>query len=500
MLKINNLTITTLKGRILFRSFSFVLNDGDKTALIGEEGNGKSTLLKILAGNDVSDYVTYTGNITSDGLIGYLPQQINAEENVTVLEYILNGREINYSRLYDMYRITGIDSEMAENRLLNTLSGGEKVRAAIARLMYDDPDILLLDEPTNDLDLPTLIWLEEFIRNTAKAILFISHDETLLRNCADSILHVEQLKKKQESKVTFSSESYDDYYRRRIHNIDRTNQIARKEKAELNRQLERYRQIYQKVEYRMATISRGDPHGGQLLKKKMHSLKAQGRRFDEKEKNLTEKYEPEEAINVFFERLPSVNSSRIILDLHLETLQIGDRILSGNIDLHVRGADKICIIGRNGSGKSTLLKKISEILSEKKDISVGYMPQNYREVLDYGMTPVQYLTSICQDRSRCQSLLGAMKYTTEEMEHLIDDLSEGQKCKLLLAGLILQKSEVLLLDEPTRNLSPLSNPEIRRILNEYNGCIIAVSHDRQFINEVCDHIYELDEDGLKLVE
>ena len=128
------------------------------------------------------------------------------------------------------------------------------------------------------------------------------------------------------------------------------------------------------------------------------------------------------------------------------------------------------------------------------------MPQNYREVLDYGMTPVQYLTSICQDRSRCQSLLGAMKYTTEEMEHLIDDLSEGQKCKLLLAGLILQKSEVLLLDEPTRNLSPLSNPEIRRILNEYNGCIIAVSHDRQFINEVCDHIYELDEDGLKLVE
>lgn len=367
------------------------------------------------------------------------------------------------------------------------------------KLLYGDPDILLLDEPTNDLDLKTLIWLEEFITNCPKGIMFISHDETLLNNCATGILHLEQLKKKQEPKITYSAESYENYHSRRSHNIDKTNQIARKEKAQLRKQLEKYRQIYQKVDHRQATISRQDPHGGFLLKKKMHAVKSLGRRLQQEEENLTQKYEPEEAINIFFEDI-DINPNKIILDIHLDELRAGNKLLSENINLYVRGDDKICIIGDNGSGKTTLMKLLLQELGQRTDIKVGYMSQNYYEILDYGISPVSYLREICDDRSKVQSLLGSLKFTTEEMTHNISELSEGQKCKIILAGLILGKCNVLLLDEPTRNLSPLSNPEVREMLINYGGCIIAISHDRLFIDEVCDKVYLLTMNGLEKIE
>lgn len=500
MLKVNNLTVTTLKGRKIIDNFSFVLNDKDKLAVIGEEGNGKSTLLKIMAGIDVSEYVSYTGDIISVDSVAYLPQKIDDEYlNQEVLSFITDGEEPDYQRIYELIKLTGLSADLIHDRIISTLSGGEKVKVSIMRLLYNDPDILLLDEPTNDLDLKTLIWLETFINNTDKTVMFISHDETLLSNCATSILHLEQLKKKQEPVMTYSSESYRDYHKRRQHNIDRTNQMARKEKAQLHKQLEKYRQIYQKVEHRQATISRGDPHGGFLLKKKMHAVKALGRKLEEKQGNMTKKYEPEEAINIFFEDV-SLNPDKIILDLHLDQLKVEDRILSENINLHVRGADKICIIGENGCGKTTLMKVIEENLTRRNDITVGYMSQNYYEIMDYGINPTGYLYDICEDRSKAQSLLGSLKFTSEEMTHAISELSEGQKCKIILAGLILRKCNVLLLDEPTRNLSPLSNPEVRRMLVDYGGCIMAISHDRLFIDEVCTKVYQLDRSGLTLID
>lgn len=500
MLKVNNLTVTTLKGRKIINDFSFVLNDGDKLAVIGEEGNGKSTLLKIMAGIDVSEYVSYTGDIISADRIAYLPQKIDDQYlHQDVLSFITDNEEPDYQRLYELIRLTGLSADLIHDRIVSTLSGGEKVKVSIMRLLYKDPDILLLDEPTNDLDLRTLIWLESFINNTSKTVMFISHDETLLSNCASGILHMEQLKRKQEPVITLRSQSYQEYHENRRHNIARTNQLARKEKAELNKQLEKYRQIYQKVEHRQATISRGDPHGGFLLKKKMHAVKALGRKLEEKQENMTRKYEPEEAINIFFEDV-SLNPDKIILDLHLDQLKVEDKVLSENIDLHVRGSDKICIIGENGSGKTTLMKVIKENLAERHDINVGYMSQNYHEIMDYGISPTSYLYDICEDRSRAQSLLGSLKFTSEEMTHAISELSEGQKCKIILAGLILRRCNVLLLDEPTRNLSPLSNPEVRRMLVDYGGCIIAVSHDRLFIDEVCDKVYQLDAAGLTLID
>ncbi|MBR3227586.1 MAG: ABC-F family ATP-binding cassette domain-containing protein [Erysipelotrichaceae bacterium] len=491
MLKAQNISITTHKGRKLIEDFSYVLNKGEKTALIGEEGNGKSTLLKVLAGIDVSDYVQVSGSVESKDHIAYLPQKI--DDTREVYEYILEGRD--EEEIGQVSRRMKTDLTRFKERNLQELSGGERVRVALAKVLIEDPDILLLDEPTNDLDLKTLIWLEEFIKNSDLGVLFISHDETLLRNCAEAVIHIEQLKRKAEPHITISGESYDEYQKRRTDLIDRTNQIAAKEKAELKKQLDRYRQIYQKVEHRQTIITRQDPHGGALLKKKMKSLKAQGRKLDEKKEKQTQKYEPEEAIDIFFNDV-SINPNKILLDVEIPELIVEDRILSKDIRFHMEGKDKVCIIGENGSGKTTLLKILYEKLKERPELNCAYMPQNYDEVLNMEESPQVYLERITGERTKGASLLGSLRFTTEEMTHRIADLSEGQKCKTLLAGLILSDPDVLIMDEPTRNLSPLSGPQLRKMLNEYKGAILAVSHDRSFIDEVADTVYELDEDGL----
>ena len=498
MLKTDHLTIVTHKGRVLLKDFSFVLSGSDKIALIGEEGNGKSTILKILAGLDTDSYVTYSGDICCDEHIGYLPQNIDETDlDKTVSDFI--AEDIDYNHLYSLMTRFHIDPDLISDRKMETLSGGEKVKISLLKLLYDQPDLLLLDEPTNDLDLRTLIWLEEFIKGSDQAMIFISHDETLLENCADGILHLEQLKRKSECHMTYSGMGYREYCESRDAFIQRNNMIAAKEKSQLKKQMDRWRQIYQKVEHQQRTISRGDPHGAALLKKKMHSVKAQGRILETRKENLRKEYEPEEAIDIFFEDV-DINSGKVILDLHLDELKVSDRILSRNIDLKVLGKDKICLIGDNGSGKTTLIRMIADDLLIRDDIKAGYMPQNYYEVMDYSLTPVQFLWDGADmaQRAKVQSFLGALRFTTEEMSHKIADLSEGQKCKILLISLILDRCDVLILDEPTRNLSPLSNPIIRKILNDYKGTIISVSHDRKFIDETADKVYELSENGLRL--
>ncbi|MBR3168460.1 MAG: ABC-F family ATP-binding cassette domain-containing protein [Erysipelotrichaceae bacterium] len=498
MFNINHLTIETLKGRILLKDFSFTLNPGDKIALIGEEGNGKSTLLKILAGINVDDYVRWSGNIYTNEKVVYMPQSLSAEELQTgVLDYI-DGTDPDFGEIYSLAADLQIDPALLSNeRRMVSLSGGEKVKIALLKLLYAKPDILLLDEPTNDLDLQTLIFLEEFIRQCRQSVLFISHDESLLENCSTGILHLEQLKRKSEARITFSGENYKEYSAHRRQWIDKTNQKAAKEKSELHKQLEKYRRIYQKVDHAQRTISRQDPHGGQLLKKKMHAVKALERNLETKKENMTKKFEPEEAIDIFFEPLRT-NPQRIVLDHHWDQLKAGDRILSQDFDLIVKGRDKIVIIGSNGCGKSTLLREIAALLQES-GLKTAYMPQNYEEMLDYSKTPVDHLSAF-ESRVKAGLMLGALKFTAEEMTHRIAALSQGQRCKLLIASLILQKAEVLLLDEPTRNLSPLSNPEVRKILQDYQGCIIAVSHDRAFIDEVAEKVFLLDPEGLHLLD
>ena len=443
MLQVKNLTITHRKdNRVLLEKFNLVLNNGDKCAIIGEEGNGKSTLLKLTV-------------------------------------------DLFYS-----------EQKMGE------LSGGEKIKLQLARLMLMRPDVLLLDEPSNDLDIDSLHWLEGFINSTGIPVLYISHDETLLENTANKIVHLEQLRRKQECKYTVEKAGYRDYVDRRISGLAHQEQVARKERAEFEKQQEKFRQIQQKVEHAQNVISRQDPSGGRLLKKSMHRIKAYEARFEKEYENMTEIPETEDAIFIKFGEKASIPAGKIVLEYELPQLMVEDRVLAKNIFLRMKGPEKVCIIGKNGCGKTTLLRQITKEMLERKDIKVSYMPQNYEELLSLNLTPVEFLTETGEkeENSRIRTYLGSMKYTPDEMMHKIADLSGGQKAKLLLLKMSMSGSNVLILDEPTRNFSPLSSPVIRDMLKKFGGAILTISHDRKYIKEVADVVYELTESGLTLFD
>ena len=496
MLEIKDLTIS-ISDRYLIKNLNLILNNGDKLAIIGEEGNGKSTLLKSILG--ICEYAEISGNINLKGnRIGYLEQSISNDKlDKSVYEFLFIDDTDYYDKINNLYKYLEIISLTDDilKQEIRTLSGGEKVKISILKLLLNEYDILFLDEPTNDLDIETLEWLEKFINNTSKPIIYVSHDETLLANTANMILHLEQIKKKTECRHTLLKIDYDTYVEQRLRKIEKQTQVARSEKREFNKQQEKLQRIMQKVEYQQNTITRADPHGAKVLKKKMHSLKSQERKLDETE--LTEVPDVEESISFSFEEVEMPRAKNII-NLNIDELKVSNKVLSKNIKLDVIGNVHLCIIGKNGVGKSTLIKIIYNELKDRNDIKVGYMPQTYDDILNNYKYVLDF---VCPNGSKdeitkARMFLGNMKFTRDEMISNIKDLSNGTKAKLFLVKLVLDKCDVLILDEPTRNVSPLSNPVIRNVLNEYKGTIISVSHDRKYINEVVNALYILTSNGL----
>lgn len=496
MLEIKDLTIS-ISDRYLIKNLNLILNNGDKLAIIGEEGNGKSTLLKSILG--ICEYAEISGNINLKGnRIGYLEQSISNDKlDKSVYEFLFIDDTDYYDKINNLYKYLEIISLTDDilKQEIRTLSGGEKVKISILKLLLNEYDILFLDEPTNDLDIETLEWLEKFINNTSKPIMYVSHDETLLANTANMILHLEQIKKKTECRHTLLKIDYDTYVEQRLRKIEKQTQVARSEKREFNKQQEKLQRIMQKVEYQQNTITRADPHGAKVLKKKMHSLKSQERKLDETE--LTEVPDVEESISFSFEKV-EIPRAKNIINLNIDELKVSNKVLSKNIKLDVIGNVHLCIIGKNGVGKSTLIKIIYNELKDRNDIKVGYMPQTYDDILNNYKYVLDF---VCPNGSKdeitkARMFLGNMKFTRDEMISNIKDLSNGTKSKLFLIKLVLDKCDVLILDEPTRNVSPLSNPVIRKVLKEYKGTIISVSHDRKYINEVVNALYILTPDGL----
>lgn len=506
MLQIKNITITHKEDlRTMIENLSFTLLPGDKAAIIGEEGNGKSTLLKLIYGEaSISDYAEYSGEILRNGKkLGYLPQELLGEEKeLTVLEFCEASENFYFQMPGELSRIAGKlglkPSFFYSSQKVGSLSGGERVKLSLARLFFDEPEILLLDEPSNDLDLETLSWLEQFICESTLPILYISHDELLLERTANKIIHLEQVERKKRPRSTVCGMGYREYLSFRLAGFAKQEQNAKKEKSELEKKLERYRKIEQKVEHRQNTNSRQDPHTGQLLKKKMHAVKAMGRRFEKEKEALTKLPEMEEAIFIRFPEEAGIPAGKTVLNYELSELKAGEEILSRGLRLLVTGPERIAIIGKNGVGKTTLLRKIAEELLVRKDIKAAYMPQNYEELLPMEKTPVAFLTRTGEKEEAVKicTYLGSMKFTREEMEYKIGHLSGGQKAKLSFLKMSMEKANVLILDEPTRNFSPLSNPVIRKMLSSFPGTVISVSHDRKYIEEVCNTVYELTQEGL----
>ena len=502
MLEINDLNIE-VNQKIIIAGLNLVLNKGDKLAIIGEEGNGKSTLLKAICG--MCDYANITGTINDRGnKIGYLEQSIsNNDLDKSVYSYLFISDEDFYNKINDYYKYVielELDDSFLERDKVKYLSGGEKIKLQLLRLLLEDADILLLDEPTNDLDMDTLFWLERFINSSRKPIMYVSHDETLLSNTANMILHLELINKKSISKYNLEKIDYDSYVEKRLNYIQKTTQVSNKEKEQYNKQQNKLNRVMQKVHHQLNTISRSDPHGAKLLKKKMKTMKSQEKRFDKME--LTEKPDVEEAINFFFE-VDSLPVKKEIINISIDKLIVGKNILANDIKLSVLGGDHIVIVGKNGCGKTSLLNIIYEELKQRQDISVGYMPQNYDSILVNYDTALDFLCDKTADKdiiSRARSLMGSMKFTSEEMIGKLSNLSGGSKAKLFIIKLIFDNNNVLILDEPTRNVSPLSNPVIRNELSKFKGVIISVSHDRKYIVEVCNLLYKMDENGLELVK
>lgn len=513
MLQIKNLNISHKKDlRVILQDFSLVLNDGDKAVIIGEEGNGKSTLLKWICDPELIDgYAQAQGErIINRERLGYLPQEFPMEEkDKTVYEFF--AQEPMFSELTpkEMGRYAKDFNLPTDfffgDQTMGTLSGGEKIKAWMIRLLMAEPTVLLLDEPSNDIDLETLKWLEEMILSWPHMILFISHDETLIENTANIVIHIEQIRRKTVSRHTVAHMSYLQYMQERQNKYDKQEQLAVSEKREKKIRDEKFRRIEQSVAYKLDTISKADRDAaGRLLKKKMKAVKSMEKRFERKDENMTQMPEKEEAI--FFklgDKSSSVPAGKTVIKYSLETLYTPDwqRVLASNIHLEIRGSEKICIIGTNGAGKTTLLRQIAEELLSRDDIRAEYMPQNYEDLLNLKMTPVDYLdkSGNKQERTRIRTFLGSLKYTADEMSHPIAELSGGQKAKVLLLKMSLSGANVLILDEPTRNFSPLSGPVIRRMLAEFPGAIISISHDRKYIEEVCASVYRLTEKGLENV-
>ena len=509
MLQLRNVTISHKKDlHLLLEDFNLTLNPGDKAVLIGEEGNGKSTLLKWIYDPSLTeDYTEAEGERICPGeRLGYLPQEMPAAgRQKTLAAYFEEAPDFWEHSPKERQRLTrelGLPEDFPQSaQLLSTLSGGELIKAQLLKLLLADPTVLLLDEPSNDLDLQTLEWLESFIRRTDKTVLFISHDEMLIERTANVVIHLEQLRKKSRPRYTVARLPYREYVRQRESAFAQQAKEAQSERRDKRIRDEKFRRIHDSVEAAQANVSRQAPSAGRLLKKKMHTVKSLERRFAREDEDMTDFPEQEEAIFFKFDTARSaMPAGKTVLELELPELKNPEgRLLARDVSLFVRGPERIGIVGKNGVGKSTLLKEIAARLLPRQDLSAAYMPQNYADSLDGSLPPLEFLCPLGDkaEQTRIRTYLGAMRYTTEEMEHPMEELSGGQRAKLLLLQSSLSGANVLILDEPTRNFSPLSGPVIRRLLSEYPGAVISVSHDRKFLGEVCTKVYELTAAGLK---
>ena len=503
MIKINHLTITQNKDLLdLVSDLNMTIHDGEKVAIIGEEGNGKSTLLRALMGEALPDF-TIRGDIQSDyQSLAYIPQKLPEDLKKKTLHdyFFLDTIDLDYSVLYRLAEELHFDSDrFASNQEIGSLSGGEALKIQLIHELSKPFAILFLDEPSNDLDLETVDWLKNQIQKIRQTVIFISHDEDFLSETADTIVHLRLVKHRKEPETLVEHLDYDRYSKQRKAHFARQSQQAANDQRTYDKTMEKHRRVKQNVETALRATK--DSTAGRLLAKKMKTVLSQEKRYERAAQAMTQKPLEEEEIRLFFSDIQLLPASKVLIQLEKEKLSIGDRVLAQELQLTVRGQEKIGIIGPNGVGKSTLLAKLQQLLSAKREISLGYMPQDYHKKLQMDLSPIAYLSQTGQkeELQKIQSHLASLNFSYPEMYNQIRSLSGGQQGKLLLLDLVLRKPNFLLLDEPTRNFSPTSQPEIRKLFATYPGGLVTVSHDRRFLNEVCSTIYRLTEHGLELI-
>lgn len=503
-------------GNIIFSNISFSVPDNARIGLVGPNGAGKTTLLKIMTGQQEPTSGQFTIN---KGLkVGYIAQENGLDEDKTIWDEMLTvfndliekNKKITkmqgqiadhpededllkrYDQLaYDFEQEGGFTyqaeiksilngfnfKENTWNKVIGTLSGGEKTRLAFVKLLLQKPPVLLLDEPTNYLDLDTLDWLEAFLKNYQGTIITVSHDQYFLDHLANQIFELNF------GELTTFKGNYSQYVKER-ELMDSQQEAAYEKQQE---KIKKEEEFIQKNLVRASTTKR-----------------AQSRRkvLDKMERIKPPKHKQKVRINFTSER-PSGKEVLIAKDL---TIGYPDKVMVSDIDFQVNKNDRVAIIGPNGIGKSTLLKTIMKKLEPKggsikygASLDIGYYDQELQS-----LDPSKTVLDTIWDRHKTmpekdvRSILASFLFTAEDIDKTVGQLSGGQKARLTLTVLSLEKDNFLLMDEPTNHLDIEAKEVLEEALDNYDGTLLFVSHDRYFINELANKIISVRDGHAKI--
>lgn len=521
MVLIQNLGVE-FSAKPLFNNVSFSINPTDKIALTGKNGAGKSTLMKIIAGLQLPS----SGNVARQGdvVIGYLPQQMDVADDTTLREEVKKvfsqeaalkreAEKVNnelasrtdyessdYLELIEHYsslqeRINIISSDNSEAEIERTLlglgfsrndfdrptcefSGGWRMRIELAKILLMRPDLLLLDEPTNHLDIESIQWLENFIRQRAKGVVLVSHDRAFMDNVTNRTIEI-SCGKIYDYKAKYSQ--YVELRKERIEQQRRAYENQQKEIADIKDFIERFR--YKPTK------------SNQVQSRIKHLEKIVPIEIDEVDNShLSLKFPPAPRSGDFPLIAEEVGKS------------FGTHQIFSNVNLTLRRGEKVAFVGKNGEGKSTLVKCIMGQLEHEgalkigHNVHIGYFAQNQAQLLDGNLTVFDTIDSVATGdiRLKIRDLLGAFMFGGEASDKKVSVLSGGEKTRLAMIRLLLEPVNFLILDEPTNHLDLGSKDVLKEAIRNFNGTVIIVSHDREFLDGLVDKVYEFG--GGKVVE
>ena len=498
----------------IIKDANFLVNEHEKVAIVGVNGAGKTTLLKILTGEEHAD----SGNVilAKDAKLGYLRQINNVDSTLsiidelyTVIEHILNMEKRMLEMQEQMQHLSGealeelyssytalthsyelMDGYAAKSKVIgilkglgfdendfdrkiNTLSGGQKTRVFLAKLLLEEPDIILLDEPTNHLDLRSIEWLESYLLNYKGAVIIVSHDRYFLDKIVSKVIDIEN------AEVQMYSGNYSDF--------------SAKKQMLLDAKMKEYLNQQQEIKHQEAVIT----------KLKQFNREKSIKRAESRQKQL-EKIERVEAPKTHIENMRlsldiSKESGKDVLTVHDLSKSFDEKHLFSNINFEIKRGERVAIIGDNGTGKTTLLKIINGLLTPDtgeviygSNVSIAYYDQEH-QVLHMDKTLFDEISDTYPEMNNTQirNILAAFLFTGEDVYKKIGDLSGGERGRVSLVKLMLSKANFLLLDEPTNHLDILSKDVLESALNSFPGTICYVSHDRYFINKTATRILDL---------